>query len=138
MANVQLNLLPDVKAQYIKSERTRRLVILICTIVIAISIGVIVVFMYYWAPQTALLNNAKDDIAKNSKTLKCKRCRKMLTVHHSSTALANFAYSDKVINSRLFGYLGQLLPANAQISDITLNFDDNTATITGTTDSLRI
>lgn len=135
---IQLNLLPDVKTAYIKAERTRRTAITISLIIMAVSVGLVALMasVVYGAQKIALANsdNNIDKIAKQIK--ETKDVEKILTVQSQLNSLDSL-HNDKTVNSRLFGYLTQIVPSKVQISDITVNLTDGTAVITGTSDSLE-
>ncbi len=135
---IQLNLLPDVKAQYIKSERTRRTAIVISLIVIVASFGLVALMasVVYGAQKLALASSNKkiDQLSKELKSTK--DIEKMLTVQ-SQLGTLDQLHNSKTVNSRLFAYLTQIVPSNVQLSSVKVNLEDNTATLTGTTDSLQ-
>jgi Tfp pilus assembly protein PilN len=134
---IQLNLLPDVKTRYIKSEKTRRLAILISIIVTGVCVGVIVVFLAVLGGQKIALNKADDQINKKSTELKnVANITNMLTVQAQLNSL-NTLHGQKTVNSRLFGYMAQLTPASVQIAELSLNQKDSTATVTGSADTLE-
>lgn len=135
---IQLNLLPDVKAQYIKSERTRRTAIAISLVVIVASFGLVALMasVVYGAQKLALASSNKkiDQLSKELKNTK--DIEKMLTVQSQLGSLDTL-HNSKTVNSRLFTYLTQIVPSNVQLSSVKVNLEDNTATITGTSDNLQ-
>ncbi len=137
MSGIQLNLVPDVKAQYLKAERTRKTVIVISAIVIAASVALVLVMLSLVAGQKALLGSVDKDIDKLALEIKnTKDVEKMLTVQSQLNSLDKL-HNDKTVNSRLFDYLSKLVPSQVQISTIELKFEDNVATISGTADSIE-
>jgi len=137
MPGIQLNLIPDVKAQYLKAEKTRKTVIVVSMIVIAASVGLVLVMMSLVAGQKALLASADKDIDKLSNDIKnTQDIEKMLTVQSQLNSLDKLHF-EKTINSRLFDYLTKLVPSQVQISNIELKYDENTASISGTADSIE-
>ncbi len=135
---IQLNLLPDVKAQYIKSERTRRTAIVISLIVIVASFGLVALMasVVYGAQKLALASSNKK-IDQLSKELKgTKDIEKMLTVQSQLGSLDTL-HNGKTVNSRLFTYLAQIVPSKVQISEVIIDQEAGTAIITGTSDSLE-
>jgi outer membrane murein-binding lipoprotein Lpp len=89
----------------------------------------------YGAQKLALASSNKKIDQLSSELKNTKDIEKMITVQ-SQLGSIDQLHNDKTINSRLFGYLTQIVPSNVQISDITINLTENTATITGTSDSL--
>lgn len=135
---IQLNLLPDVKAQYIKSERTRRTAIVISLIVIVASFGLVALMasVVYGAQKIALASSNKkiDQLSKELKSTK--DIEKMLTVQSQLGSLDSL-HNGKTVNSRLFTYLTQIVPSKVQVSDVTIDQEAGTAIITGSADSLE-
>jgi hypothetical protein len=82
------------------------------------------------------LKDLKNDI--NSETSKLQhepKINKILTVQnqlHSLTAL----HAGKPAASRLFDYLNELTPADVNITDLNIDFTQQTTTVTGTSSSL--
>lgn len=137
MAAIQLNLLPDVKSAYIQAERKRRTVIFISIIIIGVSAGLVAIMLSLVTGQKIALNNADKEIDKSSQKLKeTPDIEKMLTVQSQLGSLQQL-HDGKTVNSRLFGYLAKIVPSNVQISDLDINFEDNTVSIKGSTDSLQ-
>jgi Tfp pilus assembly protein PilN len=137
MSGIQLNLIPDVKARYLKAERTRKTAIVISAIVIAASVGLVLVMLSLVAGQKALLSAADKDIDKLSSEIKnTKDIEKILTVQSQLNTLDKL-HGEKTLNSRLFDYLTKLVPSQVQISTIELKFEDNIAAISGTADSIE-
>lgn len=135
--SVQLNLLPDVKSQYIKAERNRNLAIGISLIVLSICAGVLILIYASLGAQNLALNNSDKKIDEKSQELKnIKDIEKMLTVQAQLNSLDGL-HNAKPVNSRAFAYIAQVTPPNVQISDLTINHTDNTMVITGTTNNLE-
>lgn len=134
---IQLNLLPDVKTQYIQAEQKRRTVIFISIIVIAASAGLVAIMLSVIGTQKIALNNVDKDITRSANKLKeTQDIEKMLTVQAQLGSLDKL-HGDKSVNSRLFGYLAKIVPSNVQISDLDINYEDSSMIIKGTTDSLQ-
>lgn len=136
---VQLNLLPDVKLEYLRSTRQRRLVIGISLIVAAASVAVVVILAgIVYGLQRQNLNDLNDDIKMYSGQLSDKPdLDKVLTVQNQLGSLAAL-HDQKPVASRLFNYLAQMTPVNAGISQIDVNFTDKQMTITGAANGLDV
>lgn len=133
---LQLNLLPDVKQEYIKAENQRRLVISVSVIVTAASIGLLVLLLSMGALQKKHINDLNDDIATNSKDLKAKpEISKILTVQNQLDTLPKL-HATKPSVARAFDYLNQVTPASIDITSMTADFNEKTITITGNTKAL--
>ncbi len=134
---IQFNLLPDVKVEYIKTHRRKRLIIFASIVSSAATFAIfIVLFLFVRVSQTAHLKDLNKDIAGNlGKIQSVEDLDKIITVQNQLNSLPEL-HDKKVITSRLNGYLTQVAPQQAAISNITLNFETNKATLRGETDSL--
>jgi hypothetical protein len=121
---IQLNLLPDIKLTYIKAQRSRRLVVSVALLVSALSIAVLILLLGVNALQKKHLTDLNNDI--NSETNQLQNEPQILTALHA----------DKPAASRLFDYLNEVTPAQVSITNFTIDFTQQTATITGTADAL--
>lgn len=132
----QLNLLPDVKLEYLKAQRSRRLVLSISIIVTLASIALLVLLLSVDGLQKKHLNDLSRDISTESTKLqKEPQIDKILTAQNQLGSLTALHASEPAA-SRLFDYLNQVTPSSVSITDFTTDFTQQTATITGTADSL--
>lgn len=136
MSRVQFNLLPDVKLEYIRTERTRNRVISLSIIVSAISFAIfLLLFLTVNVVQKAQLSSAKADVEKTSKRLQDnKELAPAVTVQSQLGSLVTL-HQNKHVSSRIFTYLPEITPTNVNISSLTMDFSTNAMTITGTADN---
>ena len=136
MASVQFNLLPDVKLEYIKTQRSKHLVMTVATVAAGAAIVIfLLVFLTVEGVQKKQLNDSSKDITAASNQLKgISNLTQILTVQNQLSTLSSLHHQD-TSSSRLFGYLPQLTPVNAHIGSITVDFTANALTINGTADS---
>lgn len=129
---IQFNLLPDVKLEYIRARRTKRLVMLGSTIVTSVSLAItIVLYTGVNVLQHQHLNNLTRDIDSDSKKLQqVPDLDKILTVQNQLNSLGDL-HAKKPVVSRLGGYLSQLTPNEATIGKLEVNFDDSTMSFEG-------
>lgn len=133
---IQLNLLPDVKLQYIKAQKQRRLVFSVSILVAAISVGILAFLLGISGLQKKHLGDLNKDIGNYSSELKGEpNIQRILTVQNQLESLTQL-HSNKPAASRLFDFLNQVTPATVNITDFKIDFKQDTATITGTSDSL--
>lgn len=134
---IQFNLLPDVKMQYIKAKNLKRTVMVISMLVAGSAAAVFVLlFMTVNVFQKTHLGNLNDDIKQKSNQLKStKDLDKVLTIQNQLNSLTTL-HDQKPVTSRLFDYLGQLVPTQVNIGKLDLDFSKTTIAFTGTTDSL--
>lgn len=135
---IQFNLLPDVKLDFIKTRRRKRLVVLVSTCVAGGSIALLVLLVMIvkvWQGQS-IKSLEKQITASNNSLQNITDISKVLTVQSQLNSLTSL-HDAKPIASRMFVYLGQITPATASISRITAAFPDNTLIISGKADSLQ-
>jgi hypothetical protein len=135
MSSIQLNLIPDVKAQYLKAERTRKTAIVVSVIIIAASAGLVLLMMSVSAGQKIALNSANKNIDKLAADIKnTQDIEKMLTVQSQLNTLDKL-HSEKPVASRLPDFLAKIVPSQVQLNKIDVDLEQNTMTISGTTPS---
>lgn len=133
---LQLNLLPDVKQEYIKAERYRRLVLSVSVIVAAASIVLLVLLFSVDRLQRKHITDLTKDINSKSKELQRKpQITKILTVQNQLNSLTTL-HDGKPAASRLSQYLNQVTPTQVDISSLNVDFTAQTVTITGSADDL--
>jgi len=135
---VQFNLLPDVKLEYNRQQRTKRLVYLVSGLAVAITLILFVVsFASVNILQKKLLSDANGDINNYSKKLKdIPNLDKVLTIQNQLNSLPGL-HQKKHVVSRLFDYLPQVMPANVHIGKLNMDTSANTITIIGTADTVE-
>ncbi|RTK94234.1 hypothetical protein EKI60_04305 [Candidatus Saccharibacteria bacterium] len=134
---IQFNLLPDVKQQYIKAKRQKHTVIVVSLLMAASSLFIFtMLFLTVNIFQKAHLRNLDDDIQVSTKSLNdIPDLNKVLTIQNQLNSLPGL-HDKKPVTSRLFGYMSQITPANVTIGNLSLNYAEETITITGQADSL--
>lgn len=129
---VQLNLLPDVKKEFLKSQRMKRNIISF-SIIAAIVVGLLVLLLalYVHGAQRIARSQLQKDIDKSSKELQSQKdISKILTVQ-GALAVLPALHEQKYINSRFFDYLKVLVPNDASLSKVDLSNTGTTLKITG-------
>jgi Tfp pilus assembly protein PilN len=136
---IQVNLLPDVKIAYMRTTRNKRLVIGVSTLAIVVSIAIMLLLgSIVYGFQKKNLSDLNDDISTYNNQLKnTPDLDKVLTVQNQLGALTPL-HDQKPVVSRIFGYLTQVTPSAASISQLDTDFDANTITITGAASSLDV
>jgi Tfp pilus assembly protein PilN len=143
MSSVQFNLLPDIKMQYVKAQKTQGLVITIFTLTAVASLVIFVLTLFTAdIVQKKQLTDAQKNLKDYTSQLKAKpNVERIVTVQNQLQALVAL-HQNKHVTSRLFTYLPSLTPTNVQISELSLAYASadsstapNTVLITGTSDS---
>jgi Tfp pilus assembly protein PilN len=136
---IQFNLLPDIKQEYIKTQHVKRLVIGISLILSAIFLFILLLLIFsVYIVQKGNINNLNNKIQTDSVNLKDKpNIATILTVQSQLNSLSSLDRQNPAA-SRLFNYLYQIVPTQATISDLNVDFSQNTLIITGNAPSLDI
>lgn len=134
---IQLNLLPDVKMQYIRARQRKRMVIGLSVIISAVFLAIFIfLLLFVRVAQKQHLNALDKDITAVTSELKSKQdLDKILTIQNQLNSLPGL-HDEKIISSRIFDYLSQVTPVQATISDVEADFEGNTMTIKGNADAL--
>lgn len=136
---IQLNLLPDVKMQYIKARRRKRLILGASFIASAFFLVLfILLFVYVRFGQPKHMSDLSKDIAAKTSELQSKEdINKILTVQNQLNTLPGL-HDQKAISSRLFDYLQQITPAEATISAVNIDFAEHKGAIEGNAKEIRV
>ncbi|MGH7142478.1 MAG: PilN domain-containing protein [Candidatus Saccharimonadales bacterium] len=136
---IQFNLLPDVKQVYIKTQRIKRFVIGGSLVISAAAIFIFLVLLFsVYIVQKGNISNLNSTIQTDSNTLKnTPNLSTMLTVQSHLNSLPTLDSQDPAV-SRLFGFISQLTPTQATISDLQVDFTQNTTTISGNAPNLEV
>jgi Tfp pilus assembly protein PilN len=136
---IQFNLLPDVKVEYIKTQRLKRTVTGISLIASAAALFIFVfLILTVHVFQAKNMNDLSKDIKSNSEKLRqTPNLSKMLTVQSQLKSLTKL-HDDKPAVSRLFGFMNQLTPTDASVSDLKLDLTAGTMTVSGDAASLDV
>jgi Tfp pilus assembly protein PilN len=134
---IQFNLLPDVKKEYIKAKRTKRLIFSISTISALSAVAlVLMLFTVVQFAQKKSINDLSKDIETGIADIESiSDINKILTIQNQLESLPGL-HEQKPESSRLFTYLSQMTPADVSITTMQINFETNSITIEGTAPSI--
>ncbi len=135
---VQFNLLPDVKINYIKTQRTKRMVMLTSITVTGLAIFILILLvLIVYVFQAKHLRDLNGDIQASITDLKnVPDLDKVLTIQNQLGDLTKL-HADKPATSRIYSYLIQLTPRDAKIAAVKVDFDATTISIEGTANNLE-
>ena len=135
---VQFNLLPDVKLEFNRSQALKKLIYTLSSLAVVVVLVITTLsFVSVSILQKKLLSDADKDIELYSQRLKdIPDIEKVLTIQNQLKSLPGL-HDSKHYSSRLFTYLPQLLPADANIGRLALDTTGNTLSISGTADTVR-
>ena len=131
---IEINLLPNVKRELLKTRAMRNRVISISFLVGGASIAAVVVLALILGSQIAaeaVQNGVIKD--RNDKLMAVEDLNKVVTIQHQLTKI-NEQHSGKKINSRIFDVLtavNPVAPNNVSFSDIKVNPESKTITLEG-------
>ena len=134
---IEINLIPDVKRELLKAQRTRGMVISGSIITSLITGGVVVVLLLYvYGVQTvrgAVLDTGIDDQA--SELAQVEDLSKILTIKNQLKVISDIN-AQKNIDSRIFDVITAIVPPDpnkVEISEISINSDESIIKIDGQT-----
>ena len=131
---IEINLLPDVKRELLKTRAMRNRVISISFLVGGASIAAVVVLALILGSQIAaeaVQNGVIKD--RNDKLMAVEDLNKVVTIQHQLTKI-NEQHSGKKLNSRIFDVVtavNPVAPNNVSFSDIKVNPGSKTITLEG-------
>jgi Tfp pilus assembly protein PilN len=133
---IQFNLLPDVKVEYLKAQRQRRLVFSVSIIVSVLAVVLLGLLYSYDGLQKKHLNDISTDIITASTKLKSEpNINGILTVQNQLESLTAL-HQGKPAVTNLFTYLNQVTPTSCSIASIAIDFTADTMTLSGNANSL--
>lgn len=132
---IEINLVPDVKQELIRAQRTRTSVVSIA-IVASIAAAGIVVLLAVWVFAVQTVRMAANDGAIKTEYEKLEAhadLDKVLTIQSQLNQLSDLN-AEKMMDSRIFDVLAAILPPEpnqVQISDLLINSEESTVAIQG-------
>ena len=133
---IQINLLPDLKVKFLKSQQYKKTVLMITVPIVLISIATVAIMSYIvYVGQKKQLTDLEQKAVISTKQLEAVNgLGKILTIQNQLKSISTL-HSQKPISSRVFGYLEQLTPNKVTISSLSIDFPTSKMTIVGTSPS---
>lgn len=132
----QFNLLPDIKMEYLRAERIRRIVISVSVILSVASLLLVGFLFSLTRLQKISINSLATDISKQGGLMSNQtNLNDILTIQNQINTLTTLHQQEPAV-ANLAGYLNELIPVKANISSLTADFNANTIVLTGNADSL--
>jgi hypothetical protein len=136
---IQINLLPDVKLEYIKAQRIRRLVTSVSIVVSIVAVFILILVVGVGIAQKKHLSDLNKDVASYSSKLKNEpSISKVLTVQNQLNSLTGLHSTKPAVYNLFNSYLNELTPPNVVISTLDVNFAGGAAADTGATNDSMI
>jgi hypothetical protein len=134
---IQLNLLPDIKLEFIKAKRSKRMVLIFAGLAVVVSVALLIIMLSLTSLQKKHISDLNKDIDSSEKTLQdTPDLAKILTIQNQLNKLPSL-YAKRPEVSRLFPYLEQTTPVGVGIAHLVVDFSVSSLTIEGTSDSLE-
>lgn len=135
---IQFNLLPDVKLEYMRAKRLKRLVMLLSGAVSGVAIFIFVLlFFTVNVLQKQHLGNLTKDISQDSKRLlEIQDLDKILTIQNQLNKMTEL-HDGKAMTSRLKTYISQVTPQNVSYAEVEVKVDESSMRFKGSADTLR-
>ncbi len=134
----EINLVPEVKAQMIKTQKVRNIVLFACIVVSAISVGaVIILFGVKSGQDIAMSNQDKKLETMSAKLLGYDELDDLVAIQGQLAGLSDIANNKKIL-SRTFAALGVMMPEgedSVQLSELRVNLDEDSLTLDGQADA---
>ncbi|HUA13216.1 MAG TPA: PilN domain-containing protein [Candidatus Sulfotelmatobacter sp.] len=128
---IQINLLPDVKLEFVRSQKLKRLILGVSAIACVCSIALLIVLLSVDGLQKKHLNDINGDISNYKSQLQNKpNISQILTVQNQLNSITTLQ-AGKPQAARVFGYLNLLTPVTVSLNSLSLNFTEKTMVITG-------
>lgn len=135
---VQVNLLPDVKQEYLRSQQVKYLVVVAAILFSFVSLIILgLLFAYVQVVQPHHRTNVQQDIDGGIQELKNKEnAVKIVTVQGVLEQIP--ALQDKkMLTSSLFTYLTNFTPKGVNYSEVKLDLTNNTISVSGQANTLE-
>lgn len=127
--NYEISLVPEIKHQMIKAQKIRNLVLFICIVVSAVSLGVVAVLFGIKSGQDIAMSNQDKRLeTMSAKLMGFEELGDLVTIQGQLGKLQEIAGNKKML-SRVFGALGAMLPTGGdvvQISELRVDLNENT------------
>lgn len=133
---IQINLLPDIKRQHLRAQRTRNIVIAISMLLSAIAIGIVVV-MYIGLGATKVItgNTISDNKKIYQEIADTDDINKLITIQNQLTKIEDLQ-NTRSVKSRLFAVLTAIAPAkpaDVKFTSVTVSPNDSSMKIDAVT-----
>lgn len=131
---IEINLIPDVKQEYIHAQKMRNVAITVSILIGAAAAGVVVILALLLGAQALHESIARGQVKDQFKQLQSiDNLDNVLTIQNQLSKISSLN-SSKTLDSRLFDVIGAISPAppnDIKISNVQLNPADKTLTIEG-------
>ncbi len=136
--NYEINLVPEVKAQMIKAQKMRNLVLFLCIVVSSAAVGAVVLLFGVKSGQDIAIAGQSGKLETLSSKLNAyTELDNLVTIQGQLEGISELIDQKKVL-SRVFGALGVILPQGAddvRLSQLNVNLESGLVRMEGQTDA---
>jgi len=134
---IQFNLLPDVKKQYVRAKRTKRLIFTFSTVASIVAVGVtVLMFTFVHVGQKKHITDLTKDVKTTTEKIKSiENLDNVLTVQNQLSLLPGL-HREKPELSRIFDYITFVSPKTISVGSVDVDTEQLTLKISGIADSI--
>ncbi len=134
---IQFNLLPDVKLNYLRAKRNRRIITIFSGFAVAGCLLIVgALFTVVNVVQQRHIANIEEDISSTAASIKSiEDFDRIITVQNQLNSIDQL-HAEKPVLSRLFSYIETIIPANVNINTLELNIGTSRIELLGRTESI--
>lgn len=134
---IQFNLLPNVKLEYVRARRNKRMTLLVAVLIAGATLAIMVIlFVGVQLVQKKYSTDLSKDIkSESSKLENTPDLNKILTIQNQLASLPAL-HDQKPVAPRLLNYVKQVTPAKVSIATMEIDFLTQTIKITGSADAI--
>ncbi len=135
---IQFNLLPDIKIEYIKTQKLKRVVILISIAAVAVAVGLLIIFFSFSAVQKKHISDLDKDIAALRTELEeTPDLTRILSIQNQLNVLPDL-YNGRPAVDRVPQYIDQTTPSGVGIERLIVDFSASTVEIKASAPTLQL
>lgn len=129
---IQINLLPDVKLHYLRTQRNKRLVFTFAGLTAAAAVAVVVLLaLHVYVNQAFHTSQLQSDIDNlTAEYTNIDNLDTILTVREQLIELPGL-HAEKPASTRISGFLAKLVPSDIKIGELSVDYVDNVMRIEG-------
>jgi Tfp pilus assembly protein PilN len=128
---IQFNLLPDIKVEFNKTRKLKRLMIFISFVALGLSVFLIVVTFSLAAVQKNHISNLDEDITSLENEIKATPdLEKILTVQNQLNSLPAL-FDGRPAIERIPAYIDRVTPVGVELTDFSFDFSQSTIEFEG-------
>lgn len=135
---IQVNLLPDVKREYIHAQQIKHTFVIVSILAALLSVSLtVILFVYVQVVQPRHRANLQKDIDNTSTEIKSRPdAVKVVTVQGVLEQIPGLQ-EKKLITSNIFKYLSEFTPRGVSYGEVKLDLSTNTLALSGQTSTLE-